>query len=152
MFRLARLTNDNRGASIVELALVAPVLASLLIGMVDLSRAYFPKLELQQAAQRSIEKIQQSQAEASNFNVLQAETAATAQVPARNVAVDYWLQCNGARQNDYESVCPSGQTYERWVSIDITGTFKPIFKSKHFPKANSDGTFTLHGTARMRTQ
>lgn len=152
MFRLARLANDNRGASIIELALVAPVLASLLIGMVDLSRAYSRKLELEQAAQRSIEKIQQYQAETSKFGGLRAETAAAAQVPARDVAIDYWLQCNGARQDSYESVCPSGQIYERWVSIEIAGTFKPIFKSKHFPKANRDGTFTLHGAARMRTQ
>jgi Flp pilus assembly protein TadG len=56
-----RLSQDERGASIVELALVTPILASLLIGMVDLSRAYSYKLNLEQGAQRAIEKVQQYQ-------------------------------------------------------------------------------------------
>ena len=46
--------------SIIELALVAPILASLLIGMVDISRAYSAKLPIEQAAQRAIEKVQQT--------------------------------------------------------------------------------------------
>lgn len=152
MIRFASLANDNRGASIVELAFVAPILASLLIGMVDLSRAYMHKLDLEQAAQRSIEKIQQYQSGSNKLDDLRVETAATAGVPERNVAINYWLNCNGVRQVDYETVCPSGQTYARWVSIDITGAFKPMFGSKYFPKANRDGTYTIVGTARARTQ
>ena len=58
MIRFARLARDDRGASIVELALVVPIMGSLLIGMVDLSRAYSHKLKLEQAAQRAIEKVQ----------------------------------------------------------------------------------------------
>ncbi len=65
MMSITRLAQDDRGASIIELALVAPILASLLIGMVDLSRAYSHKLLLEQAAQRSIEKVQQYQASSS---------------------------------------------------------------------------------------
>ena len=56
--QLSPYTRDERGASIIELALVAPVLASMLVGMVDLSRAYSYKLKLEQAAQRAIEKVQ----------------------------------------------------------------------------------------------
>ena len=61
MMCFKRLSQDEGGASIIELALVAPILATLLIGMVDLSRAYSRKLMLEQAAQRAIEKIQQYQ-------------------------------------------------------------------------------------------
>ncbi len=56
MKRLSHLFRDERGTSVIELALVAPILASLVIGMSDLSRAYSAKLQLEQAAQRSIEK------------------------------------------------------------------------------------------------
>ena len=152
MMSFARLAKDDRGASIIELALVAPILASLLIGMVDLSRAYSHKLQLEQAAQRAIEKVQQYQATSSTYGTLQAEAATAAGVPAANVTIDFWLECNGARAANYNSSCPNGQVYARWVNVDVTGTFTPMFRSRYYPRANANGTFTLHGIAGMRTQ
>jgi Flp pilus assembly pilin Flp len=152
MTSISRLARDDRGASIVELALVAPVMASLLIGMVDLSRAYSHKLKLEQAAQRAIEKVQQYQTTTSTYGTLQTEAAAAAGVPVGNVGIDYWLECNGVRAADYNSVCPSGQTYERRVLVEVYGTFSPVFRSRRWPGANTDGTFTLSGKAGMRTQ
>jgi len=152
MMSITRLAKDDRGASIIELALVAPILASLLIGMVDLSRAYSHKLLLEQAAQRSIEKVQQYQATSSTYGTLQSEAATAAGVPASDVTVTYWLECNGAKQSNYDSSCPDGQAYGRWINVDIKGTFTPMFASQYFPKANSDGTYTIHGQAGLRTQ
>jgi Flp pilus assembly protein TadG len=152
MIRFARLVRDDRGASIIELALVAPVLASLLIGMVDLSRAYSHKLQLEQAAQRAIEKVQQYQTTSSTYGTLQAEAATAAGVPASSVTIDFWLECNGVRASNYNSNCPNGDVYARWINVDVTGTFTPLFRSAYYPRANPDGTFTLHGIAGMRTQ
>lgn len=151
MIRFTPLAKDEQGASIIELAIVAPILASLLIGMVDLSRAYSYKLKLEQASQRAIEKIQQYQATTSTYSTLKDEAAAAAGVPASNVTIDYWLECNGVRAA-YNSVCADDETYARWVQVDITGTYTPMFRSKHYPSANADGTFTIHGIAGMRTQ
>lgn len=152
MMSFARLARDDRGTSIVELALVAPIIASLLIGMVDISRAYSHKLLLEQSAQRAIEKVQQYQATSSTYGTLQTEAAAAAGVPAANVTIDYWLECNGTRQTNYNSSCTPGQTYARWVTVVVTGTFTPMFRSRYYPRANANGTFTLHGIAGMRTQ
>ena len=152
MIHFARLARDDRGASIIELALVAPVLASLLIGMVDLSRAYSYKLKLEQAAQRAIEKVQAYQTSTSTYTTLQSEAAAAAGVPTNKVTIDYWLECDGTRASNYESVCTSGQTYARWVTVSVEGTFTPMFRSKYYPRANTDGTFTIVGKTGMRTQ
>ena len=152
MMRTSTLARDERGASIIELALVAPVLASMLIGMVDLSRAYSYKLKLEQAAQRAIEKVQAYQTTTSTYSTLQTEAAAAAGVPTSNVTIDYWLECNGTRASTYDSTCSSGQTYGRWVSVTVQGTFTPMFRSKYYPRANSDGTFTIQGKTGMRTQ
>ena len=152
MIRFTRLAKDDRGASIIELALVAPVIASLLVGMVDLSRAYSYKLQLEQAAQRAIEKVQQYQTTTSTYGTLQTEAATAAGVPTSNVAIDYWLECNGTRATSYDSVCPDGQTYGRWVTVTVTGTFTPMFRSKYYPRANANGTFTIQGKTGMRTQ
>ena len=152
MIRFTRLARDERGASIIELALVAPILASLLIGMVDLSRAYSYKLKLEQAAQRAIEKVQAYQTSTSTYGTLQAEAAAAAGVPTSNVTIDYWLECDGTRATSYDSTCSGTQTYGRWVSVTVQGTFTPMFRSKYYPRANANGTFTIQGKAGMRTQ
>lgn len=152
MIRFAQLAKDDCGAAIMELALVAPIIASLLIGMVDLSRAYSYKLKLEQAAQRAVEKVQSYQTTTSTYGTLQSEAATAAGVPTSNVAIDYWLECDGTRAANYDSTCASGQTYGRWVSVTVTGTFTPMFRSKYYPRANADGTFTVQGKTGMRTQ
>lgn len=158
MRKLQSLLRDERGASVIELALVLPVLASLLIGMVDISRAFSAKLQLEQAAYRAIEKVQQYNTSQSTYSTLQAEAANAANaagftdVTTSDVTIDYWLECNNVRQTDYSSSCTSGQVYARWVTVDIAGVFRPMFSSRRFAGANENGTYTLHGKAGLRTQ
>lgn len=152
------LARDDRGASIIEMGLMLPILASLLIGMVDISRAYSAKLQLEQAAYRAIEKVQQYNTSASTYDTLKAEAGSAARgagftaVTDNDVTIDYWLECNGTRAADYNSNCTSGQTYARWITVDITAKFTPMFSSSRWPGSNTDGTYTLHGKAGLRTQ
>lgn len=48
--RRARRHRDDRGASLVELAFVAPVMALIVMGVVDLTRAYRMQIRLENAA------------------------------------------------------------------------------------------------------
>lgn len=152
------LLRDKRGAALIEMGLLLPVMATVVIGVADISRAYSQKLLLEQAAYRAIEKVQQYQSTESTYNTLQndAVSAATAagftDVTTASVTVDYWLECNGVRQASYDTVCTSGQTYARWISIDVVHNFTPMFASSKWPGSNSDGTYTLHGRAALRTQ
>ncbi len=153
MIRFIRsLARDESGASIIEMAMVAPVLAALLMGMVDISRAYSAKLQLEQAAQRSIEKVQQYRTTTSTYSTLVAEAATAAGVNATDVTVDYWLECNGARQTAYTTVCPTVQTRVRYITVSINKKFSPMFGTRYFPGANSDGTYTINAQAGLRTQ
>lgn len=152
------LSNDERGASLIEMGLLLPVLSTVVIGVADISRAYSQKLILEQAAYRAIEKVQQYQSTESTYSTLQNEvvSAATAagftDVTTSNVTIDYWLECNGVRQSNYDSTCSSGATYARWISVDVTHNFWPLFASHRWPGSNSDGSYTLHGRASLRTQ
>lgn len=145
------LLRDKKGNSVVELALAMPVLCGLLIGMVDLSRGYSAKLQLQQAAQRAIEKVMQTSGSTTVASALKTEAASVAGVNESAVTVSYWLECNGVKQTSYDSVCPAGQTYARNLEVDITKQFVPTFSTR-FAGANSDGTYTLQGRAGMRIQ
>lgn len=159
MKRLFHLVRDERGTSIIELALLAPILASLVIGMSDLSLAYSAKLQLEQAAQRSIEKAMNGKKEAALFETLLAEATAAADVAADAVEVSYWLECDGVSQNtspstmeaDYGKVCADDETYARYVNVRIEKDFEPVF-SAQWLGANPDGTFTLVGEAGIRVQ
>lgn len=151
MIKLLHIARDERGASLIEMALAAPFLATLLIGMVDISRGYAAKVQLTQAAQRSIEKIMQGTKNETAYDALKSEAATAASVSTSAVTVDYWLECNGARQTDYDTTCTSGQTYARYLSVEIQKTYTPMFSTK-WAGANADGTYTLKGKAGIRTQ
>lgn len=156
--KLRQLLRDDRGASIIELAMVAPVFATMLIGATDLARAFSTKLQTTQAAQRSIEKVMQTSFQTSAVDTLKAEAAATAGVDPSAVTVDYWLQCNGVRQTGtdkdaaYNGVCPNGQAYARYLQVEITKIYTPLFTRVKFAAANADGTYTIRGKAGIRTQ
>lgn len=158
MIKLLGLARNHRGAATIEMGFLLPVLATVVIGVADISRAYSQKLLLEQAAYRAIEKVQQYQSTESTYSTLQTEvvTAANAagftDVTTSNVTIDYWLECNGVRQSTYDSTCTSGQTYGRWITVDVTHKFTPMFASSVWPGSNADGTYTLHGRAGLRTQ
>ena len=158
MQKLRSLFADDRGTSLIELALATPILAAVLMGMVDLSRAYSERLQLEQATQRAIEKVFNNQTQSTSYNTLKAEAVSAAHdagytsVTATDVTIDYWLECNGVRQASYDTPCGGGQVYARFLNIAIQKKFTPYFGTKYFPGANSDGTFTLRSDAGIRTQ
>lgn len=153
-----KLSGDERGAALVEMALLLPVMATLVVGVADISRAYSQKLILEQSAYRGIEKVQQYYATEDTYNTIKNEVVTAANnagftdVTASNVTIDYWLECDGVRQTTYDMECSTGQTQARWISIDVTHNFVPMFASSKWPGSNLDGTYTLHGRAGLRTQ
>lgn len=154
MGRSLTLAADNRGTSVVELALVAPMLAMFLMGMVDISRAVAERLRLEQAAQRSIERVMQQQEPSSTFANLPSDAAAAAGVPTSNVTVTPWRECNGATMASgtaYNTTnCNSGQIQADYVKVVVTKAFTPTFGTRFFPGANANGTVTLTGQAGIR--
>ena len=95
MIRLRTLRDDDRGAAIIELAMVAPVLALMTIGVVDLSNGFGKKMKLEQAAQRAIEKVMNTTGDTTVESTIIAEAAAQAEITTDKVKVNYRLECNG---------------------------------------------------------
>lgn len=155
-----QLRTDERGTSVVELALVAPILAVLTIGMIDLSNGFSEKLRLEQAAQGSVERVMNGRAVISasagrnttTMDALKAEAATAANVPLANVTTDFWLECNGTRAANYygSPPCATGQTLARYMSVSITRTYTPFFAYKFHSRAVNN--YTLSGAATVRIQ
>lgn len=152
--RLRNLLSCTAGTSVIELALALPILAAMLIGMVEMATAYSTKLRIEQAAQRAIEKVQQYQATSSTFNTMRAEAAAAAGITmtSTNPSVDWWLECNGTRKTNYTDKCSVGEIEARWIQVRIETKYTPFFASAYFPGSNADGTYTVSGEAGIRTQ
>jgi Flp pilus assembly protein TadG len=151
MHRTANLFSEDRGSSVIEMGLVAPFLAAMLIGMVDLSRAYSAKLQLEQAAQRTIEKVQVSSYTPSDNTSLQSEAATAAGVGTDNVTVSSWLQCNNsATKLSFTGTCSGTEPYARYVRIEIRKSYTPLFRIKWDRTAS--GIWPVKATAGIRVQ
>lgn len=146
---LKRLRRDDRGAAVVELAIVSPMIALLTVGVVDMSNGFSRKLKIEQAAQRSIEKIMNTSASDTIEKTLAAEAAAQANVPVENVSVDYRLECDDVVTDAVE--CPEDQETSQWISVTVTDQYEPLF-TRHFGGISGDGTYHLTATAGVRIQ
>jgi Flp pilus assembly pilin Flp len=162
MSSLRALLADQRGTSVVELGLIAPILAAMVIGMIDLGKGYNHKLVLEQVAQRAIEKAMQGvqgDNQAAIFQTLRVEAAQEAGVPAANVTIRYWLECAGVSQNsnaatmvvDYGKQCEEGVQYSRFLEVRITKGYTPTFNMPYL-QANEQGQVMVKARAGIRVQ
>ena len=150
MKQLKLLGRDEHGTSVIELALVAPILAGLTVGMVDLSNAYSTKLNAEQAAQSAIEKVFQKSADTTVVNTLVSEASSLAGVPASNVTTDSWVECDGTRQANYTDTCSGGQDEARYLSVTVVATYTPMFPIT-YGATNANGDYEFSGVAAIRT-
>ena len=174
MRRVRNLAHDESGAAIIELALAAPVLAVLIIGVTDISIAYGRKLELEQAVQRSIEKVMQTTGDTTVAGTIKKEavcqingtnpdnTCATGRLTAADVTVTYRLECTttGGALTTQETVdadtfdsysCANSSDKEaRYIMVTAVDSYTPMFKI-HFG-TGPDGIYNLSATAGVRVQ
>ena len=104
------LLGNDRGAAVIELALIAPVLALMTIGVIDVSQAFSRKLTLEQAAQRAVEKVMQTTGTTTPEATIKAEAAAQADVAESDVTVTYRLECDGTKVDDFNTKCADATT------------------------------------------
>ena len=172
--RLRALARDQRGTSVVELAIIAPFLSLLTMGIIDLTTGFSRRLELTEAVNRTIEKLGASNFEvpgsqaSPDFSGLRADAAEAAKVPLSAVTVTRWLECDGVEQAAFECTCAKDETrpecqvvdpdpdlgctpvIARYVQIRVDTSFEPAFATVVAPRA--DGTFPLFAEAAVRIQ
>jgi Flp pilus assembly protein TadG len=141
---------DDRGAAVIELALIAPVLAFMTIGIIDVSQAFNRKLTLEQAAQRAIEKVMQTTGDTTPEETIKEEAAAQGDVDEDDVTVTYRLECNGEAEVDFDTECAAGETESRWLMVTVAGTYEPMFPM-HFFSDEDDKIYHMTAVAGMRT-
>src|SRR5687767_12113760 len=100
-FALSAVRRDERGTGAIELALLAPLLALLTVGMVDLTEGVSRRTELHDAVHRTLEKVaaRRFKLTVSEAGVdtafMKADAAEAAGVGVDEVTVNAWLECDG---------------------------------------------------------
>jgi len=152
---------DKRGAAIIELAFVAPVIALMTVGVVDLSNGFGRKLRLEQAAQRSIEKVMQTtgvlsvegtitQEAICQYNGTNANgSCKTAPLTAANVVVTHRLECAGVLSSAAD--CIDDDVESRWLQVKVMDNYTPMFPLR-FTGLDAGGVYHIEAIAGMRTK
>jgi len=173
---LSRLRRHERGTSVIELAIIAPVLSLVTMGIIDLSTAYARRLQLTEAVDTAITQISardfdiRNDADEVDFTAFKQSAAQAAGVEPEEVQVESWLECDGEpTDGDLDDDC-GGRRYgqagceasiaspppecfpveAKYVRITINSAFAPMFASVIAPRA--DGTFPLTAEAAVRIQ
>jgi Flp pilus assembly protein TadG len=154
--RTTGLGRDERGASLIELALVMPVLVLMLVALGDTARGFAEIYSVQEAVNRTLERAQLGSS-SDNYDFLQAEALAAAAHAGVNqpaATVEKWLECNGnkAVKKAWTGSCTEGEQIARYVTLKMVAKFEPIFGGSAFPGANADGTVPISAEASVRVQ
>lgn len=159
---LRRLAADQRGVSAIEMALLAPVLAIFTVSIGDLGRAFAERYALQQAIHRALEMGLQTGPSGGNYLYLRAEAATAAGIPIEDVTVNEWAECTNAagvrRRETTTAACAAGtsttaaEEFARYVEIQISCTYTPMFSGMPFSTRNADGSVPLNAEGSVRVQ
>lgn len=117
---IRKLARDCSGVGFIELALTAPLLALLFLGMIDLSSVVSTRIDLEQAAQRTTDYALAKRPPNGNTSYLVNEASTASGVPSSDIVVELILECDGTRQSSFTGSCTSGQVQKRFVSVAIS--------------------------------
>jgi Flp pilus assembly protein TadG len=146
---LRRIGRDRRGASIIELALALPVLSIMVVGLVDMASLFSAQLSLQQAAARSLERVQVN-GTTTNLAFVKTEAAAAADVPESQVTVETWLECENVKQAATVTICPGTADAAKYVKVTITKEYVPFFTYSPLGTRQTNGNVALSAAASVR--
>ena len=176
--KLSLLSREERGSATIEFAIVAPMLAIMITGVVDLSMAYSRKLEIEQGAQRAIEKVMQTTTTDTVDATLQSEAASAARVPLANVTVKYMKDCNGTETDITSDVativanieaaiaagtdpsdvdksamdCAAGQQQRSYITVNIVDSYEPVIDPRYVGFGDANGRLPINVTTGIRTK
>jgi Flp pilus assembly protein TadG len=125
----ARLMRSDRGTSIIEFALVAPVLIFLVIGLIEIGRYTYFGILASHAARAAAQYGDQTLVTADDVAGMKAAALQDAQsLPQWNVSPAPMCTQSGAVFTCASGTPPPGTTY--YVKVQVTGTFSPLL---HYP-------------------
>lgn len=155
--RFARaLASDERGMGLIEIAALAPFLALLAVGVIDITGAVTKRVKIQYAVSRTVELaaahgLEMSKTSSSyDFDFYKTHAAQAAGISEDEVFVNAWLECNETEQA-FASLCATNQTSARYLQVHVHSTYEPIFSIRALGGAK-DSSYSIVTEAAVRIQ
>ena len=151
------LAHDQRGMGLIEITAIAPFLALLAVGVIDLSGAVTKKMKLHYAVHHTLELVSAHGLEVArndneyDFSWYRQKAADAAAVPLANVTVNVWLECSGVKKTLFADTCNPGQRTARYMRVRAISTFAPIFSIRTLGGAVGS-TYSLAAESAVRIQ
>ncbi len=121
----------TRGQSAVELALLAPILALLLVAAVDFGRVFYAAIEVASAARAGVQYGVQNYNTAINYaGMVQAALNDGANVPGLTASASQFCMCNGSTVACTPPGCAEPQLF---VQVTANATFDTILNYPGIP-------------------
>jgi Flp pilus assembly pilin Flp len=159
--RRSRLLTDESGVSVIELGFLIPILAFMMLGMVDVANGYTHKMAVENAVARAMEKVAVSTVQ-DDYTYLKAEiTAALPSVTASTVTVDAYSMCDTTKQATFKSECGfrsdgTPEEISRYVRVKVDDRWKPMFNygfaGKSIYNTGTDGMVPVTVETQLRVQ
>lgn len=139
------LQKDESGSSLVELALLFPLLLLLLVGAVDLGRAFYVAIEVSSAA--SAGALYGTQNPTDTTGMQHAAALNAPDLTGIVSVASYGCECSdGTSASASCSTTPTcSQDVIQYVQVTTSFTYVPVVRYPGVPSS-----FALHGKARLR--
>jgi len=140
---------SERGTSLVELALLLPVLGLLLLGVIDFGRAYYLSIEVQNAAEAGA--LYGSQNITDTAGMQSAATTDASDVPGMTATASVGCECSDGSSS--QSPCPAtppscAVNVVNYAQVTTSASYTPLFHTWIIP--GLPASITLHGSAKVR--
>ena len=142
-------TRTSAGSALVELALIAPLLLILLIGLVEVGRLSDYAIRIANAARAGVQFGAQNEATAGDSQGMQNAANTDAQIAGITaVAAPTYCECaDGTASACQQGDCAASHRLQ-WVSVTASGTFATALNSSFLPAPLR--SITISQTAIMR--
>jgi Flp pilus assembly protein TadG len=125
-------TKSQRGASLLELALMLPVLSLLLIGVIDMGRAFYLSIEVADAARAGAMYGYQTSATMQDSDGISTAAANDApQVTGLTTTSSYGCMCSDGSGQSADCGtppnCSSGKRQVNYVIVNTSATYTSLF-------------------------
>jgi Flp pilus assembly protein TadG len=147
--QVSKALQSESGSSLVEMALVLPVLFLLLMGVVDFGRAYYLAIEVSQAAHTAA--LYGSQNPTDTTGMQNAAVADAPDVPSfttSSVTATYGCECSDG--SSPIATCATNPACGGMITVNYVQVNTSVSYSAMFPYPGIPSPLTLRGSARMR--
>ena len=138
---------DVAGAAALELALIAPLLAALTLGLTDTGRAIGQRMQLIDAAQQGIQFGQLRNPIGDDVSGVLAAIGPGKPEHARNTTIALYCECVIGTQVACSITCPENALLRRYLDITITENYNTLFP---YPFIGAAVPLQAHAVSRLQ--